>query len=373
MTWQRGSMLQSDIVMQPHEPFLLKKVTSRIQICQGCRTSIPHLLIAEVLGAAGVWWIWQTCEAARQSATSYHNKALLPSTFTKNAVVIHCFTFLPPLQHFPFWESDFSGITFQRQPVSSSFHTSLGESPLVSSFTLSFQLSMVSGLTSPSWTMLCLFFHFSSQPLVPLKVSSPILSAIIFDALALVYHSHNKPLISEYFSTFSLFWDWVSSLEFHNSRIVAFCLRILTIWVFPQSNIRTNFLELLPSLDFRITSTFSLRVTHFLWQPSDCGVGLRGLCFQDTNKCPGNLLTSMKSNRPNQTKESEVRTVPQTVKRSLYRLEKFSASFLYIYCLYSWLSWFNYYQLLKVLSHTLYSTAMQLHKTDNFNSWVLYE
>ena len=222
MTWQRGSMLQSDIVMQPHEPFLLKKVTSRIQICQGCRTSIPHLLIAEVLGAAGVWWIWQTCEAARQSATAYHNKALLPSTFTKNAVVIHCFTFLPPLQRFPFSESDFSGITFQRQPVSSSFHTSLGESPLVSSFTLSFQLSMVSGLTSPSWTMLCLFFHFSSQPLVPLKVSSPILSAIIFDALALVYHSHNKPLISEYFSTFSLFWDWVSSLvpQFKNRSLL---------------------------------------------------------------------------------------------------------------------------------------------------------
>ena len=221
--------------------------------------------------------------------------------------------------------------------------------------------------------MLCLFSHFSSQPLVPLKVSSPILSAIIFDPLALVYHSHNKPLTSEYFSTFSLFWDWVSSLEFHNSRIVAFCLRILTIWVFPQSNICTNFLEPLPSLDFRITSTFSLRVRHFLWQPSDCGVGLRGLCFQDTTKCPGNLFTSMKSNRSNQAKEYEVRTVPQTVKRSLYRLEKFSASFLYIYCLYSWLSWFNYYQLLKVLWHTLYSTAMQLHKTDNFNSWVLYE
>ena len=176
MTWQRGSMLQSDIVMQPHEPFLLKKVTSRIQICQGCRTSIPHLLIAEVLGAAEVWWIWQTCEAARQSATSYHNKALLLSTFTKNAVVIHCFTFLPPLQRFPFSESDFSGITFQRQPVSSSFHTSLGESPLVSSFTLSFQLSMVSGLTCPSWTMLCHFFHFSSQPLAFKSVVSNPLS-----------------------------------------------------------------------------------------------------------------------------------------------------------------------------------------------------
>ena len=39
---------------------------------------------------------------------------------------------------------------------------------------------MVTGLTSPSshmrciiWPMLCLFFHVSSQPLVPLKVSSP--------------------------------------------------------------------------------------------------------------------------------------------------------------------------------------------------------
>ena len=43
MTWQRRSMLQRDIVMQPpsnNEPFLLKQVTNRIQICQGCRTSI---------------------------------------------------------------------------------------------------------------------------------------------------------------------------------------------------------------------------------------------------------------------------------------------------------------------------------------------
>ena len=37
-----------------NKPFPLKQVTSRIQICQSCRTSIPRLLIAEVLGTAGV-------------------------------------------------------------------------------------------------------------------------------------------------------------------------------------------------------------------------------------------------------------------------------------------------------------------------------
>ena len=38
--------------------------------------SQPRRLVAGVLGTAGLWWICQTCKAARSSVTSYHSKGL---------------------------------------------------------------------------------------------------------------------------------------------------------------------------------------------------------------------------------------------------------------------------------------------------------
>lgn len=84
----------------------------------------------------------------------------------------------------------------------------------------------------------------------------------------MVYHFHNKQSISPYFSTFNLLWLSPFMREFHDSRILGFCFRILRTCVFLQSNICTNFLVLLPSLDFLMTSSFSFRERHSVWPAS---------------------------------------------------------------------------------------------------------
>ena len=127
-------------------------------------------------------------------------------------------------------------------------------------------------------------FHFSSQPLLPWDVSSPSLSAInrassikrfpvmgTFDSLTLFYHSHNNWLISLYFPVLSLFCVFAPSLEFHMESISSLFCSVVTIWVFPHSNISVNFLvPILSRLAVLITSTYSLKVKHFLFVEA-CG------------------------------------------------------------------------------------------------------
>lgn len=96
---------------------------------------------------------------------------LASAALTKKAAEVLCLLFFPPWQCFPFSVSDV-GKAFQNVPVSSLFQMSSGANPLVNSLTHLLQLSTVSCLTSPSSTaifsrvILCLCFHFASQPSV---------------------------------------------------------------------------------------------------------------------------------------------------------------------------------------------------------------
>ena len=73
-----------------------------------------------------------------------------PSAFTKNVHVSLCFVFFPPVHLLPLASRVFSGRPLQKQPVSSIFQIFSSFHPFVSSLARSFQLSIVSLLTSPA-------------------------------------------------------------------------------------------------------------------------------------------------------------------------------------------------------------------------------
>ena len=94
-----------------------------------------------------------------------------PSAFTKNAYVSRCYAFFTPVHRLPLAPRIFSGRPRQKHPVSSMFQTSRAFHPVVISLARSFQLSIVSLLTSPASPatvllhMLYFCLNFSSQPL----------------------------------------------------------------------------------------------------------------------------------------------------------------------------------------------------------------
>lgn len=197
--------------------------------------------------------------------------SLAPAAFTKKAAVILCLAFFPPWQRFPFSASDVVGKAFQNVPVSSSFKTSSGANPLVNSLTRSLQLSSVSWLTSPSSpaifsrAILCLCFHFASQPSVPLNVS-PSCSSIkrasslrsgpstgILAPLVFTCHSQRRSFTFSNFSLLFLLWLPVP-FEVHSSRMMSFLARICAVWIFPHPDLFANCVALCASsLDAYIT------------------------------------------------------------------------------------------------------------------------
>ena len=92
--------------------------------------------------------------------------------------------FFPPVHSLPLASKDFSGRPRQKQPVSSMFETSRAFHPVVISLARSFQLSIVSLLTSPTspatvlLQMLYFFLNFSSRPLEATKLEISNFSAI---------------------------------------------------------------------------------------------------------------------------------------------------------------------------------------------------
>lgn len=120
----------------------------------------------------------QLGKAAELSAFANQDRAFLDTgSIHKEGGGNSLFGILSSLTALSFSASDVVGKAFQNVPVSSSFKTSSGANPLDNSLTCSLQLLSVSWLTSPSSpaifsrAILCLCFHFASQPSVPLNVS----------------------------------------------------------------------------------------------------------------------------------------------------------------------------------------------------------
>ena len=105
---QQGWMARSIVQEKDYVSFLsFQTVVQPGKDSNHYLSSHPRLLIAEVLA-----WAPQEYDGFAKHAKQRGNlllpitirPAFSPSAFTKNAAVINCFAFLPPLQRFPFWD-----------------------------------------------------------------------------------------------------------------------------------------------------------------------------------------------------------------------------------------------------------------------------